>query len=117
MTSLSSRPAPPAPVPEPTAFTVLVHLARGRITVRGDLDRAHVSQLLDAVDVLSCSHAAQWTIDAAGITFFDVAGLRGLLHARAVAEQAGCTLVVTRPGGMLARMLALAEAGTAQPRR
>jgi anti-anti-sigma factor len=87
---------------------VLIDLANGRISVRGELDRARVQQFTDAVDVLPRSSARQWSIDAAGITFCDAGGLRGMLHAHEVAVRAGRTLVVTRPSRLMARLLALA---------
>jgi len=96
------------PPPEPTVFLLLIDLARGSISVRGELDRANVDRLEDAVDVLRSSPAPRWSIDAAGITFCDAGGLRGLIHAQQKAALAGRTLVVTRPSRMLARLLALA---------
>jgi anti-anti-sigma regulatory factor len=95
------------PPPEPPAFRLLIDLTRGRISVRGDLDRAHVGQLADGIAALHRSPAPLWSVDAAGITFCDAGGLRGLVQASETAARAGRTLVVTRPSHLLARLLVL----------
>ena len=88
-------------------FPPLHRLACGRISVHGELDRANVHQFDEAVEVLHRSPADQWWIDASGITFCDVVGLRGLLKAHKVAVQTGRTFVVSRPGRMLTQLLTL----------
>jgi anti-anti-sigma factor len=91
------------------AFLLLIDLGRGRITVRGELDRAHAGHFGDAVDVLHHSPSRLWSVDASGITFCDAAGLRALLRAHAVAVRRGASLVVERPGRTLSRLFALVQ--------
>lgn len=108
MIRMSTGPVHVPSPPEPPVFLVLIDQAHGRISVRGELDRAHVDQFDAAVDVLLGSSDAQWTVDAAGITFCDAGGLRALLLAHERAVRAGGTLVITRPSRVVARLLALA---------
>jgi anti-anti-sigma regulatory factor len=108
---LFRQPATAVPSPDPPEFRLLIDIASGRISVQGDLDRPHVPQLVDAVDLLRCSPSPRWSIDAAGITFCDAGGLRGLLHANEMAVRYGVTVEVTRPSRMLARLLAILEPG------
>jgi anti-anti-sigma regulatory factor len=108
--TLARHPAAgPATDPGGPAFLLLIDLDRGRITVRGELDRAHVGPFGDAVDVLHHSPSRLWSVDASGITFCDAAGLRALLRAHAVAVRRGASLVVERPGRTLSRLIALVQ--------
>lgn len=107
MTLVLHPAAAPDPAPGGPAFLLLIDLGRGRIAVRGDLDRVHAGHFGDAVDVLHHSPSREWSIDASGIRLCDAAGLRGLLRAHDVAVRRGASLVVERPGRMLSRLIAL----------
>jgi anti-anti-sigma factor len=110
MTSTLSRPVRAVAPPEPSDLLLSIDLARGLISVRGELDRGHAHRLDDAVDVLRGCSAEQWWIDVSGITFCDAGGLRSLLRAHRTALRAGRRLVIAQPGRMLARLLALVGA-------
>lgn len=89
-------------------FLLSIDLVDGRVSLHGELDRSHVGRLLETVAGLALSPAPRWSLDLAGITFCDAAGLRGLLAARRLAEDAGRTLSLVRCSPWMHRLLALA---------
>jgi anti-anti-sigma regulatory factor len=105
----TSRPPLPLPVPPPAPFLLSIDVAAGSVSVHGELDYRHVERLLDAVGVLKYSRSPVWTIDAAGLLFCDASGLRALLAARQLAQEAGRILRVTRPGSLLRHLLQAIE--------
>jgi len=106
--TLTASPAGDSPsLPGPPAFLVLVDVTSARITVRGELDRPHAHQLIEAVGMVGRSAAPEWAIDASGITFCDAGGLRALLQANEMAVRTGHTLVIARPSRIVSRLLAL----------
>ena len=106
---------PPA---EDLAFPLVVStdLRAGRITVTGELERTTAHQLLDVLRALVLSDQHTWTVDAAGVTFCDVEGLRVLALARSLAESSGRVLRVTRPRPFLVTLLLLWESGSSDSR-
>jgi anti-anti-sigma factor len=110
MTSTADDNAPDRdPVLPP--FLLSIDLVAGRISLHGELDRRHVDRLLESVTVLNYSTSPRWSIDLAGVTFCDTAGLHALVAAQGLAHDAGRTFVVTRPGHWLCRLLRLAGLG------
>lgn len=93
-------------------FLLSIDLVGGRVWLHGDLDRRHVDRLLESVAVLAYSQAPVWSIDVAGVTFCDTAGLRALLEARRLAARAGRGLVVLRAGRWLRGLLDVAGLGS-----
>lgn len=89
-------------------FLLSVDLDGGRVSLHGELDQRHVHRLREAVAVLAYSPAARWSLDVAGVTFCDAAGLRVLLAAHRLAADTGRSLVLTRSGPWLRRLLHLA---------
>jgi anti-anti-sigma factor len=92
-------------------FLLSIDIAAGRISLHGELDRRHVDRLLEAVAVLEYSTSPRWSVDLAGVTFCDTAGLHALVEAHRHAQDAGRTFAVTRPGPWLRRLLRLAGLG------
>jgi hypothetical protein len=74
--------------PDLAPFLLSTDAPGGRISLHGELDRRHVDRLLRSLAVLSCSQSPRWWVDLAG--------------------DAGRTLVVSRPGPWLRRLLDLA---------
>ncbi len=101
-----------APAPDRTGdlppFLVSIDVVAGRVSLHGELDARHVDRLLESVAVLACSGAPTWSIDVDGLTFCDVAGLRGLLAARELAQQAGRSLSLARCRTWLQELVRLA---------
>lgn len=75
-------------------FLVSVDLQSGRVSVTGELDREHAHHVLDALDALSATDHAVWTLEARRVTFCDAEGLRVLVTAHRRARRAGRELLV-----------------------
>ena len=91
----------------PPPFLMSIDVIGARITVRGELDRAHVHRLDEAVGVLAHTPSPRWSVDASAITFCDAEGLRALAKAQRQARAAHRTFVVERACPCLRRMLRL----------
>jgi anti-sigma B factor antagonist len=96
-------------------FLLSIDVARGRVTVHGDLDRLHVHRLLEALGILIHSPSPTWSVDASGITFCDAGGLRGLLEGQQLAHEAGRGYTVTRARPWLRYLMQLVELGAEPP--
>jgi anti-anti-sigma factor len=107
MTSTAAHAAPDRDVFLPP-FLLSIDLDRGRVSLHGELDRPHVDRLLESVAVLGYSTSPRLTIDLAGVTFCDAAGLRGLLEAHRLADDTGRPLAVVRCSPWMRRLLVLA---------
>jgi anti-sigma B factor antagonist len=107
MTSTAAHAAPDRDVFLPP-FLLSIDLDGGRISLHGELDRPHVDRLLESVAALAHSTAPRWTIDLAGITFCDTAGLRGLLAVQRLAEDTGRPLSVVRCSRWMRQLLVMA---------
>src|SRR3712207_9319762 len=81
-----------------------IALQTGRVTAAGELDRLVAHRLGDALHALSVTGPRTWTVDAAGITFCDAAGLRALAAGAALAEDRGCTLRLVDPAPLTVRL-------------
>ena len=103
-------PAPagrPEPSSEPSAppFLLSIDLAKGRVSLHGDLDRQQVHRLLEAVDVLRHSPAPSLLVDTSALTFCNTAGLHGLISARRLAQQSGRELRIEGARPLLRRLM------------
>ncbi|MGY1666645.1 STAS domain-containing protein [Geodermatophilus sp. SYSU D00696] len=65
-------------------LAISTDLRAGRVTVAGELERATAHHLLDVLEALTLSGHHTWTVDAAGITFCDVEGIRVLARAQSL---------------------------------
>ena len=98
--------APPAAAfSEPLRLST--DLRAGRVSLAGDLDRTAAHHVLPALEALTATEARVWTVDVAGLTFCDVAGLRALARAAHLAESGGRKLHVQHPSPLLVHMLTL----------
>jgi anti-anti-sigma regulatory factor len=88
-------------------LSISTDLQAGRVAVTGDLERISAHHLLDAVRGLALSDQRIWSVDAGGITFCDVEGLRVLARARSLAESHGRTLELAHARPFLTRLLLL----------
>lgn len=86
-------------------FLVSIDVVAGRVSLHGELDHLHVDRLLESVAVLRFSEARTWSIDVDAVTFCDAAGLRGLVAAQRLAEDAGRSLALTRCGPWLRELV------------
>ncbi|MGY1670817.1 STAS domain-containing protein [Geodermatophilus sp. SYSU D00710] len=77
------------------------------MTVAGELERATAHHLLDVLEALTPSGHHTWTVDAAGITFCDVEGIRVLAPAQSLARSRGRALVLVGPRPFLVYSLVL----------
>jgi anti-anti-sigma regulatory factor len=92
------RPGAPGYELPTTPFLLSIDIAAGRLAIHGDFDRQHVERFLDAIRLLDHSPSPSWSVDVASVSFCDAGGLRGLLAAQRLAEQAGRTFQVTGAG-------------------
>ncbi|WP_448609388.1 STAS domain-containing protein [Geodermatophilus sp. URMC 60] len=84
-----------------------IDLRNGCVTAAGELDRLVAHRLGDALHALGVTGHRTWTIDAAGLTFCDAAGLRALAAGAALAEDRGCVLRLVAPSPFTVRLLRL----------
>ena len=84
-----------------------IDLRTGCVAAAGELDRLVAHRLTDALYALSLTDHRAWTVDAAGLTFCDAAGLRALAAGAALAEERGCTLRLVAPSAFTVRLLRL----------
>ena len=84
---MPSQPSPPVP-----PLSVTVDLPTARVRVSGELDRTSAHHLVDALDVLTTRPSRRWRLDASGVTFCDVGGLRALSNAHSFAAAHGRNL-------------------------
>jgi anti-anti-sigma regulatory factor len=89
-------------------FLVSVDFARATISVHGELDRRNAPVLREAFSALTGAPQKLWTLDAAGIIFCDVTGLRALADGGALARSHGRELRFLRPSPFLHLVLTLA---------
>ncbi|MGY1607554.1 STAS domain-containing protein [Geodermatophilus sp. SYSU D00700] len=88
-------------------LAISTDLRAGRVTVAGELERATAHHLLDVLEALTLSGHHTWTVDAAGITFCDVEGIRVLARAQSLARSRGRALVLVGPRPFLVYSLVL----------
>jgi anti-sigma B factor antagonist len=86
---------------------VSVDLPRARVHVAGELDRESAHHLLDAVGVLTVGSSQHWQVDAGGVTFCDIGGLRALSNAHSLAVAHGRDLRLVRSSRPVDRMVEL----------
>jgi anti-sigma B factor antagonist len=98
----SSAGSPPA-----TPLSVTVDLPSAQVCVAGELDRESAHHLIDALDVLSTRSSRRWRLDASGVTFCDVGGLRALSSAHALAASHGRHLRLVRSSRPVERLVEL----------
>jgi anti-sigma B factor antagonist len=102
-----SQPSPTSSSPVPP-LSVTVDLPGAQVSVAGELDRTSAHHLIDALDVLATRSSRRWRLDASGVTFCDMGGLRALsgAHALAVAQGRHLRLVgASRPVERLVELL------------
>ena len=100
----SSAPAGTLPVPP---LAVSVDLPRAHVRVAGELDHDSAHHLLDAVAVLTAGASRRWQLDAGGVTFCDVEGMRALSSAHSLAAAHGRDLRLVRSSRPVQRMVEL----------
>jgi anti-anti-sigma factor len=93
-----------------------------RLVVSGDIDAVSARRLQQSViDVLRRHPPAELSVDLAGVTFLDSAGIEALLRCRVDAEQVECRLSLANPGPTTYRLLQIAglleQFGLVKPRR
>jgi anti-anti-sigma factor len=96
-----------APAWSPPPFLLSIDLVEARIAVYGELDVSNVHRLVEAMAVMTNSASQRWSIDTAGVTFCDAAGLRGLMAVQRRARESRRTLLVTRSSRWMNRLLDL----------
>jgi anti-anti-sigma factor len=89
----------------PLVVEASVHRTEGRLRLSGELDVLSAPAFVAEVDVLLHQPVRSVVVDAAGVSFVDSAGLRGLITAQRRAEQLGVDLVVDEPSPNLDRVL------------
>ncbi|WP_236827897.1 MULTISPECIES: STAS domain-containing protein [unclassified Blastococcus] len=92
--------------PLATQLDVSVDTTRGCITLVGELDRQTARQLLDGARALAAAELGHWVIDARGLHFCDVSGLRAISVTYRRALRHGATMTVVGAGRWLRRALA-----------
>jgi anti-anti-sigma factor len=105
MTALPLAVLPAEDLPGP--LLISTDLRTGRVVVTGELERATAHHLLDVLEALALGERHTWTVDAAGISFCDVEGLRVLARAESLARSRGRLLVLVRPRPFLVHLLVL----------
>jgi anti-anti-sigma factor len=75
----------------------------------GDLDVATAGMIGEAIDVFDARHFTRVTLDLAGISFCDCAGLGALIQARHTITAAGGHLRLLRPSRAVERLLTVAR--------
>ena len=93
----------------PQHLRLCVDVARGLVTVGGELDRSTAHHLSDAVSALRSGPGDMWTLDLRDVTFCDVPGLRVLRSAEELARSSGCGLHLTQVPPFLAYLLDLSR--------
>jgi anti-anti-sigma factor len=88
-------------------LTVTVDWVTGVVVLSGELDRDTAHHFGDAVTALTATDHRCWVVDTAAVTFCDVAGLRSLAAAHALAQQQGCRLLLVRPSRCIDRLVTL----------
>jgi anti-sigma B factor antagonist len=89
------------------SLAVTVDLPAAHVRVAGELDRGSAHHLLDAVEVLSTGSSRRWQLDAGGVTFCDVEGMRALSNAHSLAAAQGRDLHLVRTSRPVDRMVEL----------
>lgn len=82
-----------------------------RITVLGELDVTNSAALERALREALAGDGTRVVLDLSALGFIDSTGLRTLLLAERISATDSNRLVVRRPGGQVARMLALTGIG------
>jgi anti-anti-sigma factor len=102
---MATRVASGSPSEGSRPLLVSTDVRAGRVTVTGELERTSAHHLLDALEALVSSEQHTWTVDAAGITFCDVEGMRVLAEAHSLARSRGRGLVLDGAGPFLVDVL------------
>jgi anti-sigma B factor antagonist len=75
------------------------------IIVDGELDASGTDWLGACVSAVLQRHPTSIAVDAQALSYMDSSGLRSMLIARAVAEEAGVPFRITRPSPAVRRMV------------
>ena len=75
----------------------------GLVTVRGEVDMATASQLVDAIGNV----AGNPVVDLSEVTFMDSLGIRGLVQAQRALRERGHQLILRDPSPSVRRVLEL----------
>jgi anti-sigma B factor antagonist len=90
-----------------TPLAVSVDLPSAQVQVTGALDRESSHHLVDAMAMLTARSSRLWRLDASGVTFCDVGGLRALSDAHALATSHGRSLQLVRTSRPVDRLVEL----------
>jgi anti-anti-sigma factor len=93
------------PAPEPTSFA----RTDARLTVRGDVDRANRHAFWRSLEEL-LTVGSSVSVNLAGVSFMDAAGLAALLRAQRVAAPEGVHVILEAPSDAVHRILDRTEA-------
>jgi anti-anti-sigma factor len=100
-------PASPAGSQPAAPLAVSVDLPSAQVQVTGELDRQSAHHLVEAVAMLTTRSSRRWRLDASGVTFCDVGGLRALSDAHALATSHGRSLQLVRTSRPVDRLVEL----------
>jgi anti-sigma B factor antagonist len=88
-------------VSEPPGGAFGIETGNGVVSVRGEIDRVTIDQVVVAVE----SAGDEVVLELARVTFIDSAGLQGVLRAQQAARRRGGDVVLRRPSHVVARVL------------
>lgn len=88
-------------------FDLRVNFATRRISLSGEVDLSTAANLATAVAAVQRVAAGDITIDLAGVSFIDVAGLGAIAGARSALAERGAAVVVTGANALVSKVFIL----------
>jgi anti-anti-sigma factor len=108
--TMLARLAEPTDPGSDTATLSVTCASRGRSTLRGDLDVIGCATLASASREIVSNGRGVITLDLAGVTFIDAAGITALICLARIARGHNRELVLTRPSSSAQRVLEIVAA-------